>query len=279
MMQVLKTDPLHDNDRRATSSSDDVARLVGVVAALRVHCPWTAALTHDSLTTYLLEESYELIEALETGHSNDIAAELGDILLQVVLHARLAEEAGNFDVGDVARGLSEKLIRRSPHVFHADGTLQETFPATIAEIEATWERVKAAERAVAQADEGGDAAGVPSLAVRFSARSSLENPSALREPRPSPAPSLQGPFAGIPRSLPALAMAQKSLERAARAGLAVLSVDAGALGDMPLDAERIATEGQLGKVLFDVVRAAQQNGLDAERALRLAVLDFQRRSE
>ncbi|MDJ0312450.1 MazG nucleotide pyrophosphohydrolase domain-containing protein [Arthrobacter sp. H35-D1] len=270
---------MNESSRRAGSSTDEMARLVGVVAALREHCPWTAALTHDSLTTYLLEESYELIEALETGHSNDIAAELGDILLQVVLHARLAEESGHFDVDDVARGLSEKLIRRSPHVFHADGTLQETFPATVAEIEETWERVKAAERAAALMDAGGDQAGVPSLAVRFSARSSLENPSSLREPRPGPTPSAQGPFAGIPRSLPALAMAQKSLERAARAGLAMPAAAAGPLDAGPMGGGDIATEGELGKVLFDVVRVAQQNGLDAERALRLAVLDFQRRPD
>ncbi len=274
MMPGLKTEPLNDHDGRAASSSDEMARLVAVVAALREHCPWTAALTHDSLTTYLLEESHELIEALETGRSGDIAAELGDILFQVVLHARLAEEAGSFVLADVARGLSEKLIRRSPHVFHADGALQETFPATIAEIEQTWERVKAEERAAAQADERGGQAGVPSLAVRFSARSSLENPSLLREPPPGPAAPATGPFAGIPRSLPALAMAQKSLERAARAGIGLPAVDARAL-----DAAHIVTEAQLGKVLFGVVRAAQQQGLDAERALRMAVRDFQGRSD
>ena len=251
MMPGLKTDPLNDEDGRAASSSDEMTRLVAVVAALREHCPWTAALTHDSLTTYLLEESYELIEALETGRSDHVAAELGDILLQVVLHARLAEEAGNFVLADVARGLSEKLIRRSPHVFHADGGLQETFPATIVEIEETWERIKAEERA--------------------------ENPSSLREPLPGPAAPAKGPFAGIPRSLPALAMAQKSLERATRAGLAVPPADA-PLGAGSMDAEHIVTQEQLGKVLFDVVRVAQQQGLDAERALRLAVRDFQGRS-
>ncbi|MDO5753169.1 MazG nucleotide pyrophosphohydrolase domain-containing protein [Arthrobacter sp.] len=229
-----------------------MARLVAVVAALREHCPWTAALTHDSLTTYLLEESYELIEALETGRSDHVAAELGDILLQVVLHARLAEEAGNFVLADVARGLSEKLIRRSPHVFQADGGLQETFPATIAEIEETWERVKAEERAA--------------------------NSTANGEPPPDPAAPDKGPFAGIPRSLPALAMAQKSLERAARAGLAMPPADA-PLGAGSPDAEHIVTEEQLGKVLFDVVRVAQRQGLDAERALRIAVRDFQGRSD
>ena len=222
-----------------------MARLVAVIAALREHCPWTAALTHDSLTAYLLEESYELIEAIETDHSGDIANELGDILLQVVLHARLAQEAGSFDLSGVVRGISEKMIRRSPHVFHPDGTLRGSFPATIAEIEETWERVKAGERAAAGARDAG-------------------------------ARDAGGAFAGIPRSLPALAMAQKTLERAARAGHPATGRESGAAGGDSL-AGSIGTEEELGKVLFDVVRVAQQRGLDAERALRQAVREFQER--
>ncbi|WP_052137015.1 MazG nucleotide pyrophosphohydrolase domain-containing protein [Arthrobacter sp. PAMC 25486] len=218
-----------------------MARLVAVIAALREHCPWTAALTHDSLTTYLLEESYELIEAIESGHGGDIANELGDILLQVVLHARLAEESGSFDLADVVRGLSEKMIRRSPHVFHPDGTLQSSFPATIAEIEAVWERVKADERAATGA------------AV----------------------PVAESPFAGIPASLPALAMAQKSVERAARAGIGVPALAGNIAGT--IEPGTITTEDELGKLLFDVVRGAHECGLDAERALRQAVRDFQGR--
>lgn len=233
-IQSLTTSTGQHDGGRALSSQLEMARLADVVAALREHCPWTAALTRDSLTTYLLEESYELIEALEAGRKEEIASELGDILLQVVLHARLAQEDGSFDLADVARGLSEKLIRRSPHVFHADGALQDSFPATIAEIEETWERVKAAERA----SSGGGA--VPAAS----------------------------PFSGIPRSLPALAMAQKSLERAERAGLSA--------GEPPAKpGGNIGTEAELGRVLFDVVRLAQQRGMDAERALRTAVREFQ----
>lgn len=230
---------MHGNHRRATTTALEVARLVGVIAALREHCLWTAALTHDSLTTYLLEESHELIEAIESGHGEDIAAELGDILLQVVLHARLAEEADSFDLADVARGLSEKMIRRSPHVFRPDGTLQDSFPATLDEIEATWERVKAGERA---------AAGDPGVVA---------------------APD--SPFAGIPASLPALAMAQKSLERARRAGLSVPETHRAVAG--PVD-----SEDELGKVLFGLVLEAERRGLDAERALRAAVREFQGRA-
>ncbi|WP_308470597.1 MazG nucleotide pyrophosphohydrolase domain-containing protein [Arthrobacter sp. N199823] len=228
---------------RASSTTVELARLVDVVGALREHCPWTAALTHESLISYLVEESHEFIEALETGSSAQISGELGDILLQVVLHARLAQEAGEFDLADVARGLSEKMIRRSPHVFHPDGTLQESFPATLAEIEETWERVKAQERA------GGDSAEAGSGSAYVSGGAA-------------------GPFAGIPRTLPALAMAQKSVERARRAGFDVQEPE----GILP---SPIESEEELGKVLFDVVRGAHERGLDAERALRLAVQNFQ----
>ena len=262
----MKTSSSPNTARPAASSSTDldVARLVAVIAALREHCPWTAALTHDSLTTYLLEESYELIEAIESDHSGDIANELGDILLQVVLHTRLAEESGSFDLSDVVRGLSEKMIRRSPHVFHPDGTLRDSFPATIAEIEQTWERVKAEERAAAEPGDGPGRAGAPAP-VPVSAASTVS--------------AAGGAFAGIPRSLPALAMAQKTLERAARAGHAV---DVGASGAAGADylagsIGTIGTEEELGKALFDVVRVAQQRGLDAERALRRAVREFQDR--
>ncbi len=268
--KTLRTGSPNDANGRVIATQVEMARLVGVIAALREHCPWTAALTHESLTTYLIEESYELIEEIESGDGRGMANELGDILLQVVLHARLAEEAGSFDLADVVRGLSEKMIRRSPHVFHPDGTLQESFPATLEEIEATWERVKAQERAAAldsaqsdppKTDDGGTSAGA--------------------EPQTADAPetatndatkAAANPYAGIPSSLPALAMAQKTLERAARAG-----------HEMPAPALILSThsetEEELGKVLFDVVRAAQERGLDAERALRRAVADFQARSQ
>ncbi|MET4002889.1 uncharacterized protein YabN with tetrapyrrole methylase and pyrophosphatase domain [Arthrobacter sp. UYCu511] len=228
-----------EHNGRARSTEVELARLVAVVQALREHCPWTAALTHESLTSYLVEETHEFIEALEHGNSSEISGELGDILLQVVLHARLGEECGEFDLARVAHGLSEKMIRRSPHVFHANGTLQESFPATIAEIEETWERVKAQERAASRQNTA--------------------------------APSQQlSPFAGIPRSLPALARAQKSVERARRASLPVPA------GTLP---SPIETEEDLGKALFGVVLAAQGQGLDPERALRHAVQEFQERSQ
>ena len=260
MIQSVRTNTEETLDGRAASTPTEMARLVGVVAALREHCPWTAALSHDSLTTYLLEESYEFIEAVESGHTSEMANELGDILLQVVLHSRLAQEEGRFELADVIRGLSEKMIRRSPHVFHADGTLQESFPATITEIEATWERVKAAERAGGKSPQ------------QFPAR-----PLTPARPLAPARPLTQSPFAGIPQSLPALAMAAKTLERAQRAGLTQPEVANSLTSHIDSLASHIETEDELGKVLFGVVQVAQQRGLDAERALRLAVRDFQAR--
>lgn len=104
------------------------------------------ALTHASLVEYLIEEAHETAETIESGGADsELRDELGDVLLQVVLHSRLAEERGAFALPDVVQGLTAKMIRRNPHVFRPDGTLQDSFPAGIAEIEETWDKVKKAE--------------------------------------------------------------------------------------------------------------------------------------
>ncbi|NUS36823.1 MAG: nucleotide pyrophosphohydrolase [Pseudarthrobacter sp.] len=181
-------------------------------------------LTHASLVEYLLEEAYEVVETIEEGHADaELQAELGDVLLQVVLHARLAQERGAFTFDDVARGLAAKMVRRNPHVFRPDGSLQDSFPATVAEIEQKWDAVKRAEK-----------------------------------------PHRVDPFEGIPQALPALARAQKSLDRAQRAGL-------GLPGGVPVP----DSEEELGELLLGVVRSARDAGLDAERALRGAILRYQ----
>lgn len=115
-----------------------------MMARLRKECGWKAAQTHQTLARHLLEETYEAIEAIEAleggGSHDDLCEELGDVLLQVYLHAAIAAEAGEFDIEDVARGLKEKMLRRNPHVF---GDVEETDPARINE---TWEQVKSAEK-------------------------------------------------------------------------------------------------------------------------------------
>ncbi|MCW2762145.1 MAG: hypothetical protein JWR85_2346 [Marmoricola sp.] len=114
--------------------------LVEMMARLRAECGWKAAQTHRTLAKHLLEETYETIEAIESGDPAHLREELGDVLLQVYLHAAIAAQAGEFDIEDVARGLREKMLRRNPHVF---GDVEETDPTRINE---TWETVKAAEK-------------------------------------------------------------------------------------------------------------------------------------
>ncbi len=121
-----------------------LVELVGIFARLRAECGWKAAQTHRTLAKHLLEETYETIDAIEAlehgGSPDDLREELGDVLLQVYLHAAIAAEAGDFDIDDVAAGLREKMIRRNPHVF---GDVEESDPARINE---TWESVKASEK-------------------------------------------------------------------------------------------------------------------------------------
>jgi XTP/dITP diphosphohydrolase len=126
------------------SDESSLVELVAIMARLRAECGWKAAQTHRTLAKHLLEETYETIEAIEAlgsgGGHDHLREELGDVLLQVYLHAAIAAQAGEFDIEDVARGLKEKMLRRNPHVF---GDVTETDPARINE---TWEAVKAAEK-------------------------------------------------------------------------------------------------------------------------------------
>ncbi|WP_427135663.1 MazG nucleotide pyrophosphohydrolase domain-containing protein [Pseudarthrobacter sp. S9] len=190
------------------------------------------ALTHESLVEYLLEEAYEVAETIEAGGDDEeLKSELGDVLLQVVLHSRLAEERHAFSFGDVARGLTAKMIRRNPHVFRPDGSLQDSFPATVEEIVLKWDAVKKAEK-----------------------------------------PERGHVFDGVPAALPALARAQKLLDRAERAGVPAAPPSGPTEGLLTGD---LGTEEDLGELLFRIVAAARAGGLDAERALRGATRRFQ----
>jgi XTP/dITP diphosphohydrolase len=111
-------------------------------------CPWDAEQTHATLVKYLLEEAYETAEAIEDGDTQALREELGDVLLQVVFHARIAQEDEGFDVDDVAAGIAEKLIRRHPHVFA--GAKADT----AGDVEANWEALKATEKGRTSATDG-----------------------------------------------------------------------------------------------------------------------------
>jgi XTP/dITP diphosphohydrolase len=125
---------------------DEVDRLVEVMHRLRRECPWDAEQTHLSLVPYLVEESCEVVEAIETGTSADLREELGDLLLQVVFHSELAAEDDAFDLQAVAAGIADKLVARHPHVFGG-----EDLPT---DLHGTWEQRKAVEKGRTSALEG-----------------------------------------------------------------------------------------------------------------------------
>jgi nucleoside triphosphate diphosphatase len=139
--------------------SRDIGRLLEIMAALRTPhtgCPWDLAQDFSSIAPYTLEEAYEVADAIARGDLGDLKDELGDLLLQVVFHARMAEEQGAFDFGDVVQAITEKLIRRHPHVF-ADEDL-----TTPQDVEGLWERIKAQEKSANKTTgREGALAGVP----------------------------------------------------------------------------------------------------------------------
>ncbi|WP_432558943.1 MazG family protein [Granulicoccus sp. GXG6511] len=124
----------------------ELARFVEVMARLRVECPWDARQTHRSLVRYLVEETCEVIDAIETGDDDHLREELGDLLLQVVFHATIAAETGRFDIDDVARDIADKLIERHPWVFTDAGVPDD--------LNATWEAAKKAAKGRESALDG-----------------------------------------------------------------------------------------------------------------------------
>ncbi|MCW2854398.1 MAG: hypothetical protein JWR52_13 [Marmoricola sp.] len=120
--------------------------LTEVMARLRRECAWKAGQSHASLVRYLLEETWEVVEAIETGDAAHLREELGDLLLQVWFHAEIAAENGEYDIEDVAGDLVAKLVRRNPHVFAPDGTDVEDPQMDAESINDQWERIKAAEK-------------------------------------------------------------------------------------------------------------------------------------
>ncbi len=129
---------------------ENLIRLVEVMKKLRTDCPWDAEQTHESLIRYQLEESYEFIEAVESGNRADLKEELGDLLLQVYFHAEIADEDESepFNIDDVAAGVADKLIARHPHVF-GDVKVNSS-----ADVKRNWEEIKNEEKGRTQFDEG-----------------------------------------------------------------------------------------------------------------------------
>ena len=215
-------------------------------------CPWDREQTHASLRKHLLEEAYEVYDALEAGPTPALAGELGDLLLQIVLHAQLAAEAGVFDLADVQAALARKIVRRHPHVFG------EAEARTAADVTRQWERIKADERAEAALTE---AAGSETASGAGS----------------------RGALDGISDSLPALAAGQEMQERAAALGYDWPDIE-GVLDKVAEElAELAAAHGaaeqaeEFGDLLLVVVNVGRKLGIESEAALRAANRKFRNR--
>lgn len=128
---------------------DPLRELLDVMRRLRAECAWKAGQSHESLVPYLREETEELVEAIGSGDDDAVREELGDVLLQVVFHAVVAEERGAFTMDDVARGITEKMRRRNPHVFDpaSIGRSPGDPPLDADEVDELWQRIKRDERA------------------------------------------------------------------------------------------------------------------------------------
>ncbi|QGY00660.1 nucleoside triphosphate pyrophosphohydrolase [Methylobacterium mesophilicum SR1.6/6] len=233
-------------------------RLLRLMAALRDPdrgCAWDVAQTFETVVPYTIEEAYEVADAVARGDRADLRDELGDLLLQVVFHARMAEEAGAFAFDDVARAIGDKLIRRHPHVFTPDGgLLPEGSPLRDpAQVEAQWAAIKAQERALRHADRG--------------------------EAPPDP-------LGGVARALPALARAEKVSRRAAAYGFdwddAVQVVgkvreETDEVAEALAAGDTGALSEEIGDLLFSVANLARHAGIDPEAALRDGTAKFERR--
>jgi tetrapyrrole methylase family protein/MazG family protein len=252
----------------ALAAADNVAGAFGLpwlVDRLRQPdgCPWDREQDHLTLKPFLLEESYEVYDALDGDASPALAEELGDLLLQIVLHAQFAAEAGAFDLSDVQAAITRKIIRRHPHVF---GDAQAATPR---EVMRNWEQLKAAERA---ASGGG-----PRQAGRHGASAAGWDGSAAP---PAVDPDMPAAFAGLSRSLPALAYANEMQARAAGLGydwpdlegvIDKIAEEASEL--LAADDERHRRE-EYGDLLFVIVNLGRKMGIDPEGALRSASRKF-----
>ena len=233
--------------------SRDIARLIEIMAALRTPgsgCPWDLEQTFATIAPYTIEEAYEVADAISRGDLDDLKDELGDLLLQVAFHARMAEEQGSFAFGDVVQAITEKLVRRHPHVFGDKGGL------STGEVNVQWDEIKAQEKA----------ARVKAGKV--------------------PAPGRDGALAGVSPGLPALARALKLQQKARKVGFDWNDPKA-VLAKIREEADEIASEldsgqqdkvaGEIGDLLFAVVNLARHLDVDPETALRTTNLKFERR--
>ncbi len=242
----------------------DFDAFVATIEALRAPdgCPWDREQTHHSIAHNMIEEAYEAVDAIESNSIAHVREELGDVLLQVVLHCQIAADEGEFTIDDVCRDVNEKMIRRHPHVFG------EAAAANANEVLGLWDQVKLAE-GKAEGQEAGDA------------------PAGLLD--------------GVPKNFPALMQAQKVSRKAAAAGFewddvegvwekvaeeiselkaAYAAAPKTSDGKVLKEADPTAAEAvelEVGDVLFAMVNVARKMGINAENALRATCMKFRTR--
>jgi nucleoside triphosphate diphosphatase len=229
--------------------SRDIGRLIEIMVALRTSktgCPWDLEQDFASIAPYTLEEAYEVADAIARNDLVDLEDELGDLLLQVVFHARMAQEQGAFDFGDVVEAITTKLIRRHPHVF---GDQKAHDPESV---KGLWDEIKAQERE-AKAERG--------------------------------KPAHEGALAGVPIALPALTRALKLQSKASKVGfdwndpravLRKIREEADEI-EAALDADNPSAAAEVGDLLFAAVNLARHLDADPEALLRQTNQKFERR--
>lgn len=252
-----KAKPSRAKPRGRAKLAGDAGRLFNGLVALQKRlrapngCPWDREQTHESLRPFLVEEAYEVLDAMEKGDAEKFAGELGDLLLQIVFHAELAREAGRFDIGDVIHAVHTKMVRRHPHVF---GKLKA---GTSAEVLKNWEQIKAEER-------------VGESRAAKGAKHAMDSV-----------------LAGVPRGLPALLEAYQLTRRAANIGFDWENIE-GVLEKLEEEILELReafrqpqksglqakVEEELGDLLFAVVNVARFVGADPELALKRANAKF-----
>jgi len=284
-------------DRKSNSSTSSTSsisfphvgpafeKLVAVMARLRAPngCPWDREQTHATLRTYLIEEAYEVLDALDGADDAKFAEELGDLLLQVLFHAQIAHEEGRFAIHDVIREIYEKMIRRHPHVF-GDRRAKDA-----AEVLRNWEKIKAEEHRAKETKEAEEAKDVkkkkrPGASSSFTSSTSSTSFTSLLD--------------GVPRTMPALLEAFQLTRKAARIGFDWDTID-GIFSKLDEEAHELrhvlsstssasltsstshsrmqSVESEIGDLLFVVVNLARFLEIDPEIALKKTSAKFSRR--
>jgi ATP diphosphatase len=232
--------------------SRDISRLIEIMAVLRAPggCPWDREQNFATIAPYTIEEAYEVTDAIERDDLDDLRDELGDLLLQVVFHARMAEEQNAFAFGDVVEAVTRKMIRRHPHVFG------DAEARSAGMVKGLWDKIKAEEKAERAARRKGAA------------------------------PEAKGALAGIPVSLPALARAQKLQDKASKVGfdwndpmavLAKIREEIDEVEEALAAGKTKDAAGEAGDLMFAMVNLVRHLDGDAEATLRQTNAKFERR--